>query len=182
MHYKFDILFEKKLKSGSTKVVSYRQILEDPNIFEGESLDGAQGHLSTVREGMEKGYSLNSLYLKYRDELFGKTVSEMCPEGLTLFFDFSNNTDPTSLRLNLVDSEGYPHHVDPVSASYVLITNEFEFSLYPSVFICTDGVLELKIDERYVFVSKGDCVYCSNNILAGIVSSIPLVQGVIFVF
>ena len=160
MFYKFDILFEKKLKSGSTKVVSYRQILEDPNIFEGESLDGAQGHLSTVREGMEKGYSLNSLYLKYRDELFGKTVSEMCPEGLTLFFDFSNNTDPTSLRLNLVDSEGIIHSSLFVECGSGKIVKGFGSQSSTLFFICLDD--EVKLEDR----GSAFAVKCGQIVLA----------------
>ena len=163
MHYKFDILFEKKLKSGSTKVVSYRQILEDPNIFEGESLDGAQGHLSTVREGMEKGYSLNSLYLKYRDELFGKTVSEMCPEGLTLFFDFSNNTDPTSLRLNIVDSEGIIHSSSFVEFRSGKIVKGFGPQSNSFFFICLDDKRILKNGEGSLIVYKGELVIDIGN-------------------
>lgn len=44
MLYKFDILLKKELKSGGVKVVTYSNLLDNPDAFgDAEGFDGAEG-------------------------------------------------------------------------------------------------------------------------------------------
>lgn len=89
MIYKFDILFKKALSDGGVKVVTYRSLLENPKAFgENENLVGAIGELSLVREGTEKGLSLNSLLRKYNSLLIGRHLAEMFRKDSPLQFSF----------------------------------------------------------------------------------------------
>ena len=89
MLYKFDTLFKKELKSGGVKVVTYTNLLENPEAFgPGEGFADAQGELSMVLEGLEAGFSINALMHKYRAQLVGHMNAEMfgkeSPCGLCL--------------------------------------------------------------------------------------------------
>lgn len=78
MIYKFDILFKKTLSDGGVKVITYRSLLENSKAFGGnENLAVAIGELSLVREGTEKGFSLNSLLRKYNSLLIGRHLAEV---------------------------------------------------------------------------------------------------------
>ena len=108
MIYKFDILFKKSLADGGTKVVTYSTLLENPDAFgEGVSLEGVTGELSLVKEGAEKGFSLNSLLRKYHSLLVGRLNSEIWGKEFPLQFSFSNPEDAGSIKAELKDESGY---------------------------------------------------------------------------
>ena len=108
MIYKFDILFRKSLADGGTKVVTYSTMLENPNAFgEGETLEGVTGELSLVKEGAEKGFSLNSLLRKYHSLLVGRLNSETWGKEFPLQFGFGNFEDASSIKAELKDESGY---------------------------------------------------------------------------
>ena len=108
MLYKFDILFKKSLADGGTKVVTYSTLLENPDAFgEGESLKGVTGELSLVKEGAEKGFSLNSLLRKYHSLLVGRLNSETWGKEFPLQFSFANSEDLGAIKAELKDESGY---------------------------------------------------------------------------
>lgn len=107
MIYKFDILFKKTLSDGGVKVVTYRSLLENPKAFgENENLAGAIGELSLVREGTEKGFSLNSLLRKYNSLLIGRHLAEIFRKDFPLQFTFADADDVTSVQTQVTDEEG----------------------------------------------------------------------------
>ena len=107
MIYKFDILFKKTLSDGGVKVVTYRSLLENPKAFgENENLAGAIGELSLVREGTEKGFSLNSLLRKYNSLLIGRHLAEVFRKDFPLQFSFADANDVTSVQAQVTDEEG----------------------------------------------------------------------------
>ena len=113
MLYKFDILFKKELKSGGVKVVTYTNLLENPEAFgKGEGFADAQGELSMVLEGPEAGFSINALMRKYRAQLVGHMNAEMFGKDFPLRFVFSRPDDLTSVRTELRDEDGYTYSSD----------------------------------------------------------------------
>ena len=107
MIYKFDILFKKTLSDGGVKVVTYRSLLGDPKAFgENENLAGTIGELSLVREGTEKGFSLNSLLRKYNSLLIGRHLAEIFRKDFPLQFTFADADDVTSVHAQITDEEG----------------------------------------------------------------------------
>lgn len=107
MIYKFDILFKKTLSDGGVKVVTYLSLLENPKAFgETENLAGAIGELSPVREGTEKGFSLNSLLRKYNSLLIGRHLAEVFRKEFPLQFTFADANDVTSVQAQITDEEG----------------------------------------------------------------------------
>lgn len=107
MIYKFDILFKKTLSDGGVKVVTYRSLLENPKAFgENENLAGAIGELSLVREGTEKGFSLNSLLRKYNSLLIGRHLAEIFRKEFPLQFSFADADDVASVQAQITDEEG----------------------------------------------------------------------------
>ena len=107
MIYKFDILFKKTLSDGGVKVVTYRSLLENPKAFgENENLAGAIGELSLVREGAEKGFSLNSLLRKYNSLLIGRHLAKIFRKEFPLQFSFADADDVTSVQTQITDEEG----------------------------------------------------------------------------
>ena len=112
MLYKFDILFTKELANGGLKTLSYSQLLDNPKAFgENETLEGATGSLSLVKEGAEKGFSLSSLLLKY-NSLFLEKLSCSTTNGNQhkLQFSFDDPEDVTSIKATFIDENGisYP--------------------------------------------------------------------------
>lgn len=108
MIYKFDILFKKTLNNGGLKVVSYSQLLRTPSAFGlGETLEGAVGTLSLTDNGEEKGYSLNTLLLKYRSLLVGKYNAEKYGKQFPLQFVFEDAEDVHSLRAEICDENDF---------------------------------------------------------------------------
>ena len=97
MLYKFDILLKKELKSGGVKVVTYSNLLDNPDAFgDAEGFDGAEGELSMVLEGPEAGFSqrwlrrppkrdfLSLITLRYIVRCGPKSISVLRPNMLTL--------------------------------------------------------------------------------------------------
>lgn len=108
MFYKFDILFMKAFAYGGVKLVSYSSLLKNPKPFgENETLEGVTGTLSVVKEGAEKGYSLNSLLRKYHSLLVGKLNAETWDKEFPIQFSFNDSEDVSSLMAHMVDETGY---------------------------------------------------------------------------
>ena len=149
MLYKFDILFKKELKGGGVKVVTYRHLLNEPEAFgQGETLEGAVGTLSLTDSEKEKGYSINTLFVKYRTQLVGHYWAEVFGKEFPLQFSFSQIDDVTSIRAELVDENGY-HYSSDVQTFLVEGTK----------------TLDLKdLDTFVALVPKtGDCTVCDGD-------------------
>ncbi|MBQ0088647.1 MAG: hypothetical protein KBT27_04880, partial [Prevotellaceae bacterium] len=85
----------------------YRSLLENPKAFgENENLAGVIGELSLVREGTEKGFSLNSLLRKYNSLLIGRHLAEIFRKEFPLQFTFADADDVTSVQAQVTDEEG----------------------------------------------------------------------------
>lgn len=113
MIYKFDILFKKALKGGGLKEVTYTHLLEHPNTFgDDDSLEGAVGTLSLTDNEREKGYSLSSLFVKYRSLLVGNYWIEVLGKEFPLQFFFDQSYDVTSIRAELIDENGIHYTSD----------------------------------------------------------------------
>ena len=113
MIYKFDILFKKKLKGGGLKVVTYNHLLGHPNTLgDGETLEGVLGTLSLTDNEREKGYSISSLFVKYRSLLVGQYWIEAFGKEFPLQFTFDQPDDVTSVRAELVDENGIHYSSD----------------------------------------------------------------------
>lgn len=113
MIYKFDILYKKQLTTGGVKVVTYTNLLENPEAFgKGEGFANAQGELSMVLEGPEAGFSINALMRKYRAQLVGHMNAEMFGKDFPLRFVFGRSDDLTSVRTELRDEDGYTYSSD----------------------------------------------------------------------
>ena len=65
------------------------------------------GELSLVKEGAEKGFSLNSLLRKYHSLLVGRLNSETWGKEFPLQFSFANTEDTGSIKAELKDESGY---------------------------------------------------------------------------
>lgn len=88
-------------------MVTYRSLLENSKAFgENENLAGAIGELSLVREGTEKGFSLNSLLRKYNSLLIGRPLAEVFRKECPLQFTFADADDVTSVQAQITDEEG----------------------------------------------------------------------------
>ena len=112
MLYKFDILFKKDLQGGGVKVVTYRQLLQDADAFgQGQTLSGAVGILSHTDSERESGYSISSLFVKYRTQLVGYWA-EVFGKEFPLHFSFNQLDDAASIRAELVDENGFHYSSD----------------------------------------------------------------------
>lgn len=145
MIYKFDILFKKTLSDGGVKVVTYRSLLENPKAFgENENLAGVIGELSLVREGTEKGFSLNSLLRKYNSLLIGKYLAEIFRKDFPLQFTFADVYDVNLVQTKITDEEGknYSSKVESreVEGEEVLNLKNVDSSV---IIIPENGVVEL---------------------------------------
>lgn len=113
MLYKFGILFKKELKDGGLKVVTYSQLLEHPDTFgKGETLEGAVGTLSLTDSEKEKGYSISSLFVKYRTQLVGYYWAEVFGKEFPLQFSFNQPDNVSSIRAELCDENGFHYSSD----------------------------------------------------------------------
>ena len=144
MLYKFDILFKKELRGGGVKVVTYRQLLQDADAFgQGETLDGAVGTLSLTDSVRESGYSISSLFVKYRNQLVGYYWAEVFGKEFPLQFSFNQMDDAASIRAELVDENGfhYTSHVETftIEGTRTLdLTGQDTFvALVPNTGLCT---------------------------------------------
>ena len=108
MIYKFDILFRKELSAGGLKVVTYSHLLQHPHTFgAAETLTGATGTLSLTDSEKEQGYSISSLFVKYRTQLVGYYWAEVFGREFPLQFSFNQPHDATSIRAELIDENGF---------------------------------------------------------------------------
>lgn len=145
MIYKFDILFKKTLSDGGVKVVTYRSLMENPKAFgENEDLAGVIGELSLVREGTEKGFSLNSLLRKYNSLLIGRHYAEIFRKDFPLQFVFADTDDIISVQAQITDEEGnhYSSKVEAreIAGEEVLNLRDVDF---PVMIIPEKGDVEL---------------------------------------
>lgn len=63
------------------------------------------GELSLLREGTEKGFSLNSLLRKYNSLLMGRHLAEIFRKEFPLQFTFADADDVTSVQAQITDEE-----------------------------------------------------------------------------
>ncbi len=113
MLYKFDILFKKELKGGGMKVVTYSHLLDDPEAFgKGESLEGVLGTLSLTDSEKEKGFSISTLFVKYRTQLVGYHWAGVFDKEFPLQFTFNQPDDVTSIHAELMDENGTHYSSD----------------------------------------------------------------------
>lgn len=171
MLYKFDILFKKELKSGGVKVVTYTNLLENPEVFgKGEGFANAQGELSMVLEGPEAGFSINALMRKYRAQLVGHMNAEMFGRDFPLRFVFDRPDDLTSVRTELRDEDGYTYssnvHTVVVAGSKTLDLKDIGSFV---VLVAKDGLCEVTDDNGLtVNLMPGQAAFCAestNNVL-----------------
>ena len=174
MLYKFDILFKKELKSGGVKVVTYTNLLENPEAFcKGEGFANAQGELSMVLEGPEAGFSINALMRKYRAQLVGHMNAEMFGKDFPLRFVFGRPDDLTSVRTELRDEDGYTYssdvHTVAVEGSKTLDLKDINSFV---VLIAKDGAPQIT-DDSGVTVSllPGQAAFCSDSIKSVIITA-----------
>lgn len=59
-----------------------------------------------MREGTEKGFSLNSLLRKYNSLLIGRHYAEIFRKDFPLQFTFADVNDVTSVQTQITDEEG----------------------------------------------------------------------------
>lgn len=167
MIYKFDILFKKQLTTGGVKVVTYTNLLENPEAFgPGEGFANAQGELSMVLEGPEAGFSINALMRKYRAQLVGHMNAEMFGKDFPLRFVFGSPDDLTSVRTELRDEDGYTYssdvHTVAVAGNKTLDLKDINSFV---VLIAKVGVPQIT-DDSGVTVSllPGQAAFCSELI------------------
>ena len=132
MLYKFDILFKKELKGGGVKVVTYSHLLNDPEAFgKGENLEGAIGTLSLNDSEKEKGYSISTLFVKYRTQLVGYHWAGVFDKEFPLQFTFNHPDDVTSIHAELVDENG-THYSSDVQTIVVDGTKSIDLEAFES--------------------------------------------------
>lgn len=167
MLYKFDILFKKTLKSGGVKVVTYGNLLENPDAFgDGEGFADAEGELSMVLEGPEAGFSINALMRKYRAQLVGHMNAEMFGKDFPLRFVLAQADDVTSVRTELRDEDGYTYssdvHTVTVAGSKTLDLKDINSFV---VLMAKEGAPQIT-DDSGVTVSllPGQAAFCSESV------------------
>ena len=154
MLYKFEILFKKELKGGGVKVVTYSHLLDEPSAFgKGETLDGAIGTLSLNDSEKEKGYSISTLFVKYRAQLVGYYWAGVFDKEFPLQFTFNQPDDVMSIFAELVDENGTHYSSDVqtivVDGTKTLGLKDFDsfVALVPQIGECivSDGDSELTL-------------------------------------
>lgn len=162
MIYKFDILFKKVLADGRIKVVSYSNLLENSRAFgESENLEGAVGELSVVKEGTEKGFSLNSLLGKYHSQLVGRLNADTWGKEFPLKFSFNNPDDVTSIKFQLVDDSGFLYssivETRKINESEILYLNDVDTFL---IVVAKDGDAIVKDNTGTMqFIKRGELAF-----------------------
>ena len=157
-------------------MVTYRQLLQNPDIFgPGETLDGAVGTLSLADSELDSGYSISSLFVKYRTQLVGYYWAEVFGKEFPLQFGFNEKDDATSIRAELVDENGfhYSSHVETfrVEGTYTLgLTGQNSFvALVPKTGPCTvadaDSVLTLQAGQLVLVPAACKQVIIQGNCL-----------------
>lgn len=167
MLYKFDILFKKALKSGGLKVVSFINLLDNPEAFgQDEGFADAEGELSMVLEGPEAGFSINALMRKYRAQLVGHMNAEMFGKDFPLRFVFGRPDDLSSVRTELRDEDGYTYssdvHTVDVAGSTTLELKDIKSFV---VLIVKEGPCEVTDDTGVtVKLMSGQAAFCPESI------------------
>lgn len=88
-------------------------LLQDADAFgQGETLSGAVGTLSFTDSERESGYSISSLFVKYRTQLVGYYWAEVFGKEFPLQFSFNQMDDAASIRAELVDENGFHYSSD----------------------------------------------------------------------
>lgn len=164
MIYKFDILFKKTLTNGTIKVVTYKNLIENPTVFgKGENLNGTVGELSLVKDSLEVGMSINSLMHKYRGQLVGRMNAEIFRDSFPMKFYFADDNDPYSIRIELKDEYGYVYSsavktIQLTADIYIDSSNSDSFICYA----CKSGELELSDESgKNTQLSNGELALCS---------------------
>lgn len=105
---------------------------------------GAIGELSLVREGTEKGFSLNSLLRKYNSLLIGRHLAEIFRKDFPLKFAFADANDGNSVQAQVTDEEGnnYSFKVEAREAENEDVLNLKEVGS-PVIIIPENGDVEL---------------------------------------
>ena len=77
-------------------------------------LRSGRGTLSLTDSERESGYSVSSLFVKYRTQLMGYYWAEVFGKEFPLQFSFNHSRDAASIRAELVDENGfhYSSHVE----------------------------------------------------------------------
>lgn len=70
------------------------------------------GTLSLTDSERESGYSISSLFVKYRTKLVGYYWAEVFGKEFPLQFSFNQQDDVTSIRAELVDENGFYYSSD----------------------------------------------------------------------
>lgn len=167
MIYKFDILFKKSLVDGTIKVVTYKNLIENPKVFgTNENLKGVTGELSLVKDGLEAGMSINSLMQKYRGQLVGHMNVEIFSDSFPMKFYFADDDDVTSIRIELKDEYGYiysssVHSIRLTEDTCIDQSNTDSFICY----VCKSGTTKL-CDEsgNIIQLTYGELAFCSANV------------------
>ena len=88
-------------------------LLQDADAFgQGGTLSGAVGTLSLTDSERESGYSVSSLFVKYRTPLVGYYWAEVFGKEFPLQFSFNQMDDAASIRAELVDENGFHYSSD----------------------------------------------------------------------
>lgn len=164
MIYKFDILFKKTLLDGTIKVVTYKNLIDNPKAFgQNKTLKETTGELSLVKDGLEAGMSINSLLHKYRGQLVGRLNAEIFSESFPMKFYFADDYDPSSIRIELKDDYGYVYSsavqtIQLTSDTCIDLSNSDSFICYA----CKNGAIEL-FDEsgNTTQLTNGELAICS---------------------
>lgn len=166
MIYKFDILFKKILADGGVKVVTYSTLLKNPKAFgENENLAGAVGTLSLVKDGPEKGFSLNSLLLKYNSLLLDKLGAAASEEGFRLEFSFCDPEDVMSIEAGVLGEKGDVQPLEGQCQSVDKCCQIEELNLCSNLLVfLSDSCLksEQSSDALYI-VNSGEAAYIINS-------------------
>ena len=154
----FNMLFKKPLQSGGLKVVAYASILQNLQVFEDEeSLEDAVGELQLSREGADEGYSIYSMYIKYRSNMVGPNLASQYTDNLPLFLYFNDPTDPQSIYAKLEDEEGltcsYVSIPDQIAGERVI---DFSQSTGLHIIIPTAGDITLSDTTTTLLVHTGE--------------------------
>ena len=163
MIYKFDILFKKTLTDGTIKVVTYKNLIENPSVFgSGEILKGAVGELSLVKGGLESDMSINSLMHKYRAQLVGRMNAEIFSDSFPMKFYFADDNDASSIRIELKDDYGY---VYSSAVQTIQFTEDRSIDLSKSdsfvCYVCKNGGFEICDESGNITqFADGELAFC----------------------
>ena len=75
-------------------------------------LRSGRGTLSLTDSERESGYSISSLFVKYRTQLVGYYWAEVFGKEFPLQFSFNQMDDAASIRAELVDENGFHYSSD----------------------------------------------------------------------